>query len=500
MDASNTRVADGPVDAQPAGPFPPAFERDRGSLLKSGILWGGLATLAFYVVIPYIPVYRDLVERYFCGHPTEYMLAGLFFVGMAILLGKAIGTWAEKRALACGLLDDPELTAAPDLAARASLAEKKLDALPASLQGTVLVGRIRDACQQVRSRNSGAGLNDHLKYLADVAADRLHAGYALVRTITWAVPILGFLGTVIGITLAISNLTPEQLESSLNAVTGGLGVAFDTTALALTLSVVLVFTSFVVERAEQRILVRVEDIGVRRIAALFPDTVAESHPLADAELQAAQTLISQTDALIRRQTELWNEALESTRGKWLEVMQAQKQDFDATLRNGMQATLDDHWQQLAEARVDFLSAFKTASETLHETMADSRAAQRDMQREFGDQFGLLWHNVQGEMRSLHDDQRQHLRQFTSELADRVAGWQEQLQESTASSRGQIEELKQQGQLLLQLSAQEERLAQLQQRLTDNLNALRETESFEETLHSLTAAVHLLTARAHSRAA
>ena len=492
MDASNSPVTTHAVD--------PVDQRDRGALLKSGILWGGLATMAFYAAIPSLPVYRDLVERYFCSHPTEYMLAGLFFVGMAILLGKALGTWAEKRALAGGLLDDPELTDPADPADRAAATEEKLDTLPASLQGTVLVGRIRDACRHVRSRNSAAGLNDHLKYLADVAADRLHAGYALVRTITWAVPILGFLGTVIGITLAISNLTPEQLESSLTAVTGGLGIAFDTTALALTLSVALVFMSFIVERAEQRILARVEDIGVRQIAALFPETAAGRHPLAEAELQAAQTLIAQTDALIHRQTELWNEALESTRGKWVEVMQTQKRDFDATLRNGMQATLDDHWQQLAEARVDFLSAFKNAADSLHETMADSRAAQRDMQREFGDQFGLLWHNVQGEMRSLHDDQRQHWRKFTGELCDRLAGWQEQLREASATGREQVDELKQQGELLLQLSAQEERLARLQERLTENLDALRGAQSFEETLHSLTAAVHLLTARAHPRAA
>ena len=66
--------------------------------------------------------------------------------------------------------------------------------------------------------------------LADQAAERLHESYSLVRTITWAVPILGFLGTVVGITMAIANVTPEQLDTSLGEVTDGLAVAFDTTA------------------------------------------------------------------------------------------------------------------------------------------------------------------------------------------------------------------------------------------------------------------------------
>lgn len=42
--------------------------------------------------------------------------------------------------------------------------------------------------------------------------------------------------------------------------------------------------------------------------------------------------------------------------------------------------------------------------------------------------------------------------------------------------------------------QEHELTRLQAKLTDNLQAIRAVETFEETLHSLTAAVHLLTAR------
>jgi hypothetical protein len=81
-------------------------------------------------------------------------------------------------------------------------------------------------------------------------ADRTHESYGFVRTISWAIPIIGFLGTVMGITVAIANITPEQLDTSIGAVTGGLALAFDTTALSLTLSLVIVFAYFVVERAD----------------------------------------------------------------------------------------------------------------------------------------------------------------------------------------------------------------------------------------------------------
>ena len=76
-----------------------------------------------------------------------------------------------------------------------------------------------------RQRQSHQSLEEHLRYLAERAADRLHASYALVRTVTWAVPILGFLGTVIGITMAIANISPSELQSSLTDVISGLSIS-----------------------------------------------------------------------------------------------------------------------------------------------------------------------------------------------------------------------------------------------------------------------------------
>ena len=79
---------------------------------------------------------------------------------------------------------------------------------------------------------SAAGLRLFLRSLADQDSLTLEGSNALVRFITWAIPILGFLGTVLGITGAISGVTPEVLEKSLSTVTDGLSLAFDTTAVA----------------------------------------------------------------------------------------------------------------------------------------------------------------------------------------------------------------------------------------------------------------------------
>jgi hypothetical protein len=61
-------------------------------------------------------------------------------------------------------------------------------------------------------------------------------------------------------------------------------------------------------------------------------------------------------------------------------------------------------------------------------------------------------------------------------------------------------LQQHGEALAQVAGQEEQLLRLEERLTRNLEAVRGAEAFDQTLHNLTAAVHLLTARSKPAAA
>ncbi len=69
--------------------------------------------------------------------------------------------------------------------------------------------------------------------------------YSLVRYIIWVIPALGFIGTVIGISLALAYAGAVDLQDPnlLAELTKQLAVAFDTTLLALVLSAVLVLAS-----------------------------------------------------------------------------------------------------------------------------------------------------------------------------------------------------------------------------------------------------------------
>jgi biopolymer transport protein ExbB/TolQ len=135
--------------------------------------------------------------------------------------------------------------------------------------------RLATALDFVNRRKSAQDLDDQLRQLADNDAMGLEGSYALTRFITWAIPILGFLGTVLGITGAIAGVTPEVLEESLSTVTDGLALAFDSTALALALTMVLMFVASNLERS-------IPTTGTTmnvELVVVWPDLVLASAPM-----------------------------------------------------------------------------------------------------------------------------------------------------------------------------------------------------------------------------
>ncbi len=90
--------------------------------------------------------------------------------------------------------------------------------------------------------------------------------YIVPRYINWAIPILGFIGTVLGISLAAEGIQRiigkhqglTQLSSDLGQAITPLGIAFDTTLIALSLSVVLTLAQTMLQRWEDNLLIDYE--------------------------------------------------------------------------------------------------------------------------------------------------------------------------------------------------------------------------------------------------
>lgn len=455
------------------------------------VLWGAGLTFLFYALLPYLPIHRELAVRYFCGHPIEYATTVLFFVGMSLIAKKAVNVTREKRALRYVLATKLETGSIRSQKSPSEL----LTALPAGLLDSAIGERLTDAADHLESKQS-TPLGDHLKYLAELAAERLHGSYALVRTICWAIPILGFLGTVMGITLAIANINPEQLSGSLSDVTGGLAIAFDTTALALALSLVLVFSTFVVERSEQAVLDSIESFALKQLAPL--GNAVSNSPFVQAEIDAANQLVHRTDLLIRSQTEAWSGAIDSMRQRWAETILEQQGQLRETLSAGVEMTLADHAAGLKAAREDLVSAVTQCTDRLDRTLNETNRERARQLETFSADLRSLWDRCRGDLDDMQDRYQETLASTVANVGSDLRSWGDELRESSSLARDQQKELGRQTEILLRVADQSSDLANLESRLSDNLESLRATETLQEAVHSLSAAAHLLTARATPR--
>jgi biopolymer transport protein ExbB/TolQ len=283
----------------------------------------------------------------------------------------------------------------------------RLNQLPRRLRNTYLVARVADVLEFLHSRGSAGPLDDQLRALADVDAMAVEGSYALTRFITWAIPILGFLGTVLGITGAITGITPEKLEQDLSAVTDGLALAFDATALGLGLTMVTMFLSFLVERSEQGVLEAVDRFVDRQLAHRFEREGVDTGEFAEVVRKQAQALIKMTEHLVQRQAEVWAKSFEQAEKRALDADQKQQQRLAAALGAAIEQTQEAHAQRLAAFEkqssdrnagvVANLTAFATA---VREAGNAQQAALVPLARGLADQMQALARFQEGEKQML----------------------------------------------------------------------------------------------------
>jgi biopolymer transport protein ExbB/TolQ len=83
--------------------------------------------------------------------------------------------------------------------------------------------------------------------------DRLDSELSLLRYIAWAIPAIGFIGTVRGIGDALAQ-AHRAMAGDLSGVTQGLGTAFNSTLVALLLSLLLMFLLHHLQTDQERLV------------------------------------------------------------------------------------------------------------------------------------------------------------------------------------------------------------------------------------------------------
>lgn len=344
-------------DQRPDGP-PAALHRTAGISDSSlGIATGLLASCVFFLFAWLVPT--AWVDRYFLGHPVAIATTVMFALGIGLLLVKALRISAAARVTA-ELRDDDLAPAVPADASSADqwlsqhdagrVATQWLDALaelPQSAQQSPLVKRLSELLWRQSSRVTTAQMADDLREVSARESDSAHDSLQLVRIIIWAIPMLGFLGTVIGITQTLGGLDFTDGAAAVDRLKSGLYVAFDTTALGLVLSVVAIFLQFPVERSEQRLLAEVDRRVARLLASHLPADVAADNPTAHISQLCDGIRVAVAQSLAS-QTELWRATIDAAHAHWERVADENGQRIGEALVKGIAPVLRQHADSLAE--------------------------------------------------------------------------------------------------------------------------------------------------------
>ena len=293
---------------------------------------------------------NELLIRYTTGHPISRFTTGMFFIGVASLLMIAKNVLEQFSTESKIQLVDADPTASTDsnqqqptsnVSSRATVYQNNLNEHPGWVKEHYLWQRLSAMMAYLQRSDSTANAETELKYLTELDYERQQQRFALVRILIWATPMLGFLGTVLGISEALGGISvgPENnFETMMNGLRGSLYVAFDTTALALTLSMFLMFGQFLIDRFELQLLSIVDTRVHAEVNRNFDLTSTD-----DVAMQtfSQQFLETSKEAAIN-QTKLWKHSIESAQQAWASTLT----DTNASVQNNLSDALSQNALQL----------------------------------------------------------------------------------------------------------------------------------------------------------
>ena len=236
--------------------------------LLAAVLGASLTLAAARYLLPAESGARAVLTR---SALSQAVTLGLFFWGLTVAYGRLLSQrWEREQLAAARRLAAPSVVSSL-LRRVAERAEPSLDELRApfahlsrALAGRLALSALAALHEEARraSREGGARLESVMP-AAERALDACHADvhseYKTLTAILWLVPLSGFLGTVVGMSAAISSFDvlisgSGANLSSLAPAVAGLATAFDTTLVALSLVVPLKLIEVTLERADERLL------------------------------------------------------------------------------------------------------------------------------------------------------------------------------------------------------------------------------------------------------
>jgi biopolymer transport protein ExbB/TolQ len=186
--------------------------------------------------------------------PVQILCYCCFVWGCFILLGRWREVRRQQRAFRLNLL--PTEAGVCILPEDARKLKREVESRGARGRPSLLVNMIRLALGKYAVSRSARDVSETVRTQADVDLGRMVSSMATVHYLAWAIPAIGFLGTVLGLaaTFTVSDKSDPGIGKFIEVATGYLTFAFDCTLVALALSLVLMFLLHSVQRDEEALV------------------------------------------------------------------------------------------------------------------------------------------------------------------------------------------------------------------------------------------------------
>jgi len=130
---------------------------------------------------------------------------------------------------------------------------RQIEQLPEDRQGMLLPRTLLAALRRFSSTRSIQDVSTTAHTISENEAERLESELSMIRYISWAIPSVGFIGTVRGIGEALAQ-ADKAVQGDITGVTQSLGVAFNSTFIALLISIFLMFLVHQLQLLQERLV------------------------------------------------------------------------------------------------------------------------------------------------------------------------------------------------------------------------------------------------------
>lgn len=130
---------------------------------------------------------------------------------------------------------------------------RQIQAMPEDKQLMLLPRSLLNALRRFSTTRNIQDVSSSTRDVFESEAERLESELSMIRYISWAIPSIGFIGTVRGIGEALAQ-ADKAVQGDIAGVTQSLGVAFNSTFIALLISIFLMFLVHQLQLLQERLI------------------------------------------------------------------------------------------------------------------------------------------------------------------------------------------------------------------------------------------------------